>query len=73
MSERQEAVITAPPPSAASTGAERIEASVGRPDDPGAGAPDIGSARDGERRLLEWQKRLFSHIGPQQVLSAGGA
>ncbi len=62
-SERQEQAITAPPASEASVAAEPSATSAGRPDDKGSGAPDIGSARDGERRLLEWQKRLFSHIG----------
>lgn len=63
-SEAQEARETAAPaPSQASLASERSQAVVGEARDETAAAPDVGAAREGEKRLDAWRKQLFAHIG----------
>jgi protein TonB len=64
-----EQLITAPT-SQASIAAEQSDRIDGKPQDNTSTAPDVGSAREGERRLLEWQKKLYTHIGRNKFYPA---
>lgn len=72
---QQEKAVTAPP-SQASIAAEQSQAIDGTPKDETSTAQDIGSTKDGARRMGEWQKKLFSHIArhkyyPQEARKRG--
>lgn len=68
--EKQDEKAVTAPASQASLAAEYSEALEGKPQDTTATAPDVGSARDGENRMLEWQKKLFRHIGHNKFYPA---
>lgn len=68
--ERQERKDVPAPTSQASVAAEQSEAIDGKPENTTATAPDVGADREGQRRMQEWQKKLYSHIGRNKFYPA---
>lgn len=66
---QNEQTVTAPA-SQASVAAEQTQQAEGKPQDATSTAPDVGTSRDSERQMLEWQKKLFSHIGRNKFYPA---